>query len=193
MLEILAQKVHNFAMVSLKKALPGDLEGVLRLCRRVTYSLEQAGNDVYSYGYPADEHFANDIGEGRAYLIKDKGRIVAYLSYDRDLVGSFFPAAGDAESKVYDLLEECGYKGEGYIVLHRFMVDPSYQRKGYGRMLLNDFMSRLKGNLLLLCVYYKSLPALRFYKALHFKNHGIWPFDYGKDYPGKEYLVSKYL
>ena len=179
-------------MVSIKKGTIKDLESVLKLCRRVKDSLEREGNDVYSYGYPTDQYFIDDLSEGRAYILKDGSRVLAYLSYDRDLKGSFFPGA-EGEEKVYQLLEDCNYAGEGYLVLHRLMVDPAYQGKGYGKTLLSHFMSKFKGQLLLLCVYEKSRGALYFYKALHSKNHGIYPFDYGPDYPGHEYLVTKYL
>ncbi len=179
-------------MVSIRKGMPQDLEGVMKLFRRGLVSLHEEGNDMYDYGYPTEEDYKTDLEEGRAFLIKEKGRIVAYVSYDRNLKGSFFPNSPD-EKGVYEMLDEIGYKGEEeVIILHRLLVDPSCRRSGYAHMLMMDFMARFKGKLLVLAVYHKSKAAMRFYEKLNLKNHGTWDFDYGLSI-GPFYLFSKYL
>ena len=78
------------------------------------------------------------------------------------------------------------------MVLRRFFVDPAYQGKGVGKMLLKAIEARYPDTTFLLSVYVKNEKALGFYLKMGYRNFGH-DFEFEQGPYSDEYLLAKPL
>lgn len=178
-------------MFKITKAKDTDFPSLLKCLRRVDAGLLLEGLDMWDHGYPSEEDFRSNWELGTLFVVKEGIRVIASVSIETDVAAAFFPESHSLRKEA-DLLERIGYQGEPLIILSRFFVDPAYQGKGVGKMLLRAIESRYPDATFLLTVYEKNKGAKAFYERLGYQDFGRdFEFEFG-DY-SDEYLLAKPL
>jgi GNAT superfamily N-acetyltransferase len=175
-------------MWHLAKAGPRELPAVMKLFRRVNLSLLDQGIDMWSHGYPDETDFQSDILKGCLYIAKEQGRLLALVAVSFDPLLAFYPETRNPRKRDA-LLEECGLReDENVLIIHRLMVDPSFERKGLAKALIRYLESLYPHRLWVFCAYPPNHKAIAFYEKMGFLNRGVHDFEYG-DY-SKQVLFS---
>lgn len=174
----------------IRKGTLEDLEALTKLLGRVEADAYYNDDDFYSLSSPSREELSQELEEGRNVLLYENRRILAYFSYTYDMMEAFFPSKG-RQMDIEDLLETINYVSDGYVIVKRLAVDPSYKNKGYGLLLLNSMSERFREKVLLGYAYDKSKDLIDIYEAKGFKNHGPYSFKLLDKPEGEYYLFSK--
>lgn len=161
-------------MKKLAHAKTTDIKGILKLFRRTNDAMVNENNTMWNEGYPNEEIFSNDVNSGQALILKENGRILAYLSTSLDVVASFFPKSL-SQRKATELLEIANHKGEPIIILHRLMVDPAFWGQGLGNEMMHYVQSLFPHHLILLDVYEGNEWGKAFFEKQGFSRYENYP------------------
>lgn len=157
-----------------------DLERINALFLLTREQMEKEGNRTWSNGYPTKDDFQADIKEGHSYLYFEKGVLIAYIHASFDPRDDFFWRSRSA-SKLTQLRKDTGMKeDEGFLLLHRLMIAPAYQGRGFAEKILADQAKLYPQRMMMFAVYPANAKALRVYDRYGFSNAGIYSaFEYG--------------
>lgn len=185
--------VHNTAMLKFRQAKKEDLEELWSLFLKTREKMESDGNRLWSTGYPPKEYFASDIANGLQYLAYEDGVLVGAFALCYDALDYFYCLSHNQEKLDALLGRFPNYDKKNHpVLIERFMVDPSYQHKGYGAKLLAHLKS-VAPNHLYIAITAIDKPTIDFYLHLGFLDLGNimgedWGYD--PDHPGFEFLAS---
>lgn len=87
----------------------------------------------------------NISGSDAVYVMKERGRVIAFLWISYDVSGSLF-ASSHSYSKTNDLFYDAGFGDENVLFLKAIYVDPKRQNHGLGSELLQSALARYKGS-----------------------------------------------
>ena len=157
-----------------------DLEELLLFYQRTAERMEKDGIRHWHWGlYPTAEMIRRDVENGSQYCLRSGGAIAA--------------AAGITfgQEEAYDALSwTCGVHPGSF---HRLAVDPSAQRTGLGRLMLEEIQRLLRdgGCDCIRCDTAEgNLPAVRFYEKQGFRRCGRLHWD---EVPGGNIAFDKAL
>jgi ribosomal protein S18 acetylase RimI-like enzyme len=169
--------------MELRLAEKKDLKAVYALFLRTRSAMEKEKNFTWSDHYPLKRNFTSDIKDGRAYVHEENGEIIAYIAVSFDVLEDFFSDSKSLQ-KASQLRKDLQMKDdEDFLLLHRLMVDPSYQGQGRAAKIFADQAALYPGRMVMFAVYPNNRKALRAYDRYGFQNAGIYSaFEYG-DHP----------
>jgi GNAT superfamily N-acetyltransferase len=157
-----------------------DIAEIWSLFKRTRAKMEEEGNFMWSHGYPTKGLFKEDVASSGAFVLREEGKIIAYIALSFSVFDDFFWESRSEEKAkgLYRFVN--ALDGEKPILLHRLMVDPSYAGKGVATGALTFLRERFKGYLMLFASSPANDKANRLYEKLGFVNDGPYPFEYGK-------------
>lgn len=139
-----------------------DLDSLMEITRRCIENLDN--NSVYQWDeiYPSREDFHGDIVEQTLYVIT------------HDSTGSVGGCICINEVE-YPGYENADWTGSDFFVIHKMIVDPLYENRGYGKFAMNFAEeisdSRKKDSLRLDC-FQKNVRANKFYQSCEYTIKG---------------------
>ena len=142
-----------------RKAVLGDLPGVLALRKEVIDGLKAEGLFIWDDEYPSESLFHEDIEEECAHLLVTGDRIAGYVS-----IGKADEEFGEG---VFD--------DPGLMTFSRLMVARDFRRMGGGRYLVEEVLKELAGQAapgVGILVHPVNEGALHFYGRLSFEDLG---------------------
>lgn len=157
-----------------------DLKTVYALFLETRKRMEEEGNTTWSDGYPLRKNFAWDISQKSAYLFFEGRELVAYIAVSFDPIEDFFSETKSPQ-KALQLQKDVGFQeGESFLLLHRLMVRPSLQGRGYAEQVFQQIANTYPRSILIFAVFPENEKAIRAYERYGFVNAGIYPpFEYG--------------
>ena len=105
-------------MLTFRKAVPGDLPGMLALVRQAQAFMATLNIDQWQDGYPSEEILAEDIRLGRIYVYDDDGA-----------VASISMLTGEPEP-IYENLDGKWLSDKPYLTIHRMALDDAHRHSG---------------------------------------------------------------
>ena len=102
-----------------RKAKKSDIPRIMDIIISAQKYMKENGIDQWQNGYPNEESILDDIIEGKSYVLKRDGEVIAttYLSFD-----------GESD---YDIIYEGQWlSDEKYAVIHRIAVDNDSKGQG---------------------------------------------------------------
>lgn len=102
-----------------RKAKKSDIPRIMDIIISAQKYMKENGIDQWQNGYPNEESILDDINEGKSYVLKRDGEVIAttYLSFD-----------GESD---YDIIYEGQWlSDEKYAVIHRIAVDNGLKGQG---------------------------------------------------------------
>ena len=102
-----------------RKAKKSDIPRIMDIIISAQKYMKENGIDQWQNGYPNEESILDDINEGKSYVLKRDGEVIAttYLSFD-----------GESD---YDIIYEGQWlSDEKYAVIHRIAVDNDSKGQG---------------------------------------------------------------
>lgn len=173
---------------SLRKANLSDLEDVWSLFLSVRAKMETEGNYSWSHKeYPLKEDFLGDIKNNNLYLFFDDGVLIGSCGIAYDPSSYFFEERNKAKTSEILSKTDLNFNYPS-IILERFMVNPSYQRKGIGSLFLKTVEKEEGTKNVIACVYKESEKTIAFYLRNGFQKHFLCDFaDWGK--AGQNYFL----
>lgn len=122
--EMLLTKYVNTDYPCVEKANKTDLETVFSIYQQAKLDLEAQGIYQWTENYPARAIIESDIREGLLYLLKKSGKILGAINLSEIQEQAYQSIAWEFDAtKVF--------------VIHRLVVDPRHQGKGYASILMN--------------------------------------------------------
>lgn len=162
-------------MERIEKGNERQLAPLLKCVRRVEVSSPDA------FPKPNGEKEVEEaLKEGRALLLVNGSRVLAFLTYSFDVGAYFFPEEKGRASKGFDLLDEAGVKEERAVLIERIGVDPMARGKGMGAILLRAFLAKMGRSSYLAPVPKENREALEFFYHHGFfakGDEGSWEFE----------------
>ena len=144
-----------------------DLPSAEKCFRRVEGDLETLGLDAYPRAFASEESLDQDAKSNHFYGAKEGIRVIASAGVSHDVLESFFPNS-KSQRLFEDLLFSSPYQGEELLEIHRFHVDPAYQRKGHGKALLKAILSSHEEAGFLVLIPTNNKGAISFFTKNHF-------------------------
>lgn len=136
-----------------------DLPALAKAFRRVEASL---GED-FSFSSLKEEDLAKRIEDEQIAILKESKRIYGAICFSHSF--SSYLSSNEEE----ELLDAIDYQGEDIAIIDSIFVDPSFQRKGYGRWL----WKHLNGIYLYSTyVAFANEESVGFFASLGFQNSG---------------------
>lgn len=140
--------------------------------RAKTFACEQ-GIYQWTESYPTYNMIFDDIKNSYTEIIKVNGKNIG-----------FFTSNSICEDDVHDNIKWLN-EGSKWIILHRLCIDPSYQNKGFGTMVIEKFEKRavLKGyKSIRIDVFSTNAQAIHIYEKFGYSRLGSAFCDRGKFY-----------
>lgn len=120
-------------MITFRKAVLNDLDGMMRVVREARTYIASLGIDQWQDGYPQREVLENDVRLDRAYVCADEECIAAICV----LMLEPEPA--------YDQISSWHASGS-YLTIHRMAVGDAHRRAGLARTMLGSAVSIAREN-----------------------------------------------
>ena len=131
-----------------------DLDPLMEITRRCIENLDRNGIYQWDEIYPSRKDFQEDILEQNLYVITSPSV--------RNISGCI--CINEIEYPGYEKAE---WSGSSFFVIHKMIIDPLYENKGYGKFAMNSAeeisCSRKKDSLRLDC-FRKNFRANHFYQ-----------------------------
>jgi ribosomal protein S18 acetylase RimI-like enzyme len=133
-----------------------DLKALMDITRRCIINLNAKGIDQWDDAYPSKQAFFDDIQEGSLYVIDSKNGINGCI------------CVNELEYPGY---ENAVWRGSHFIVVHKMIIDPSFENKGFGKsamLFAEEIAHEKKKDSIRLDCYKKNPRANNFYKSLEY-------------------------
>ncbi len=145
----------------MKKTDVNDLFDITKLADLCINNIQKKGFDFWDRFYPTKQDFEKDISLGNHYSFFNSEGLIGCVTVDEEM-------------SVEYLKGEWVY--QDFKVIHKLMIDPSRQGKGYsktGMVLIENMLKEMGIESIRLSVYINNIPANNLYKKLNFKFRGI--------------------
>ena len=111
-------------MAEFRKALPGDLPGIMAVVQQAQAFMATLGIDQWQDGYPSAEILSEDIRVGRAYVFDDAGTVASITVLTAE------------PEPVYDAIDGQWRTGAPYLTIHRMALGDAYRLSGIASEIL---------------------------------------------------------
>ena len=152
--------------MTLRTAKESEFPNIARLYRRASESIEMEYGEKALDKTLGEEYLLADVKEGRVRILIDKGKILAYIVINKSISSFFFPLTKSNEKETALLIQTKPTVSERYIVIEQIMVDPFYQRKGYGKALFFSVADEYRDGLVLTALIKENEGALAFVREI---------------------------
>jgi ribosomal protein S18 acetylase RimI-like enzyme len=142
-------------MPSIRPATENDLPLIMETARAATTELRSNGVTMWDETYPAADDFRQDIQRGDLFVLESEKMIGGVI------------ALNEEQAPEYAQLE-WNYHGK-IMVVHRLIVSPRCQRRGYGQQLMNlaESQALARGyDAIRLEAFIANSPSVTFYERL---------------------------
>lgn len=146
----------------IRKAIAADAAGLLGLVRDCVAAMRTAGIEQWDEVYPNAESIARDIEAGTLELLCEDSEIVACITVDQNM---------DPLWQGMDWTTD----DEPAMAVHRLMVHPSRQGRGYGKLLMQhaETVARQQGcRSIRLDTFLNNPTAMSLYPRLGYRQTG---------------------
>jgi len=149
--------------LAIRPAVSSELDEVMRLVRACIEDMRERGIEQWDEIYPARDIFALDLRAGSLYTAwLDAGALAGVFTLDEY-------QSPEWAAVPWTIL------GVRVAVVHRLMVEPGYQRRGFARQLMQfaeNEASRLGFEAMRLDAFSLNPQALRLYQTLDYREAG---------------------
>ena len=161
-------------MIKIELAEINDLEDIMKMIHNCANDLISKNIFQWNEKYPNRDIFLTDIEKKNLFIYKNNSGVIGCvaLSYDKDIEYNDIKWLTKDDKNLY---------------VHRLAVDPKYQNKGIGRLLMDfaeDYARNKKLKSVRLDTFSKNERNNRFYKSrkyiqlddVYFPNQSEFPF-----------------
>jgi RimJ/RimL family protein N-acetyltransferase len=106
----------------IREAIYNDLEVIASLAKVVRSDMVSKGLNQWVGDYPNIDNFRSDLDKGGLFVLVEADKIVGSCSILKE---------NDIAYK------EVVWNGKNALVIHRILIDPTYQGKGFGKEMVN--------------------------------------------------------
>lgn len=106
----------------IREAIYNDLEVIASLAKVVRGDMVSKGLNQWVGDYPNIDNFRSDLDKGGLFVLVEADKIVGSCSILKE---------NDIAYK------EVVWNGKNALVIHRILIDPTYQGKGFGKEMVN--------------------------------------------------------
>ena len=152
--------------MTLRTAKESEFPNIARLYRRASESIEMEYGEKALDKTLGEEYLLAAVKEGRVRILIDKGKILAYIVINKSISSFFFQLTKSNEKETALLIQTKPTVSERYIVIEQIMVDPFYQRKGYGKALFFSVADEYRDGLVLTALIKENEGALAFVREI---------------------------
>ncbi|MEM5567121.1 GNAT family N-acetyltransferase [Psychroserpens sp. AS72] len=148
-----------------------DLEKLYQIYLNGKIDLENNGIHQWSDNYPTISIIENDIRNGVLYTLKSNEKIIGAINISEE------------QETEYKLIK-WRFENSKVLVIHRLVIDPKYQRKGYAQKLMDfaeNFAKENNYSSIRLDAYSQNKRVLDFYKNRNYFKRG------DVNFPDREY------
>lgn len=147
---------------TVRKATAADAAALLQLVRDCVAGMHTAGIEQWDEVYPNAETIARDIEAGTLHVLCDDGTIIACITIDQNMDPLWQGMAWNADC-------------EPAIAVHRLMVHPSQQGRGFAKLLMQhaETVARRQGcSSIRLDTFLQNPAAMALYPRLGYQPTG---------------------
>lgn len=133
-----------------------DLNSLMEVTQRCIKNLDKQGIYQWDEIYPSKKDFHNDIAEQSLYVVTSNS--------EKNISGCI--CINELEYPGY---EKANWAGSHFFVIHKIIVDPLYENKGFGRAAMyfaEELAQSERKDSIRLDFFKKNLRANRFYQSL---------------------------
>ncbi len=152
--------------MTLRTAKESEFPNIARLYRRASQSIEMEYGEKALDKTLDEEYLLTAIKDGRVRILIDKGKILAYIIINKSISSFFFPLTKSNEKETALLIQTKPNVSEPYIVIEQIMVDPFYQKKGYGKALFFSVADEYRDGLVTTALIKENEGALAFVREI---------------------------
>lgn len=156
-----------------------DFDAVFEMMKRAKSKSYEEGVFQWDEKYPNADTLYTDISSSNLYLIKRSGELVGFFVYN-----------SSCEDDLHNDINWI-HPISKWIFLHRMCIDPVYQGKGYGQIIIEKFISSIKQagyDSIRLDVFSTNRVAIHIYEKFGFTRVGEC-----QCYRGSFYVYEKIL
>ena len=149
-----------------------DLNELFLIYLNGKYELEKNGILQWTKNYPTKSIIESDLRKGVLYTLKNNNEIIGAINISEE------------QETEYKLIK-WKFDNSKVLVIHRLVIDPKYQRKGYAKKLMNfaeNFARKNNYSSIRLDAYSQNEKVIDFYKKRNYFIRGDVRF------PGREFL-----
>lgn len=110
-----------------------DLNSIFEIYKRSKHKLEEEGIYQWTENYPNISIVEQNLKEDELYVLKDGEKIAGAINIS------------EKQEPEYKLIN-WGFNDSKVMVIHRLVIDPEHQRKGYARQLMDFAENYAKEN-----------------------------------------------
>ncbi|MBE6082904.1 GNAT family N-acetyltransferase [Sporanaerobacter sp. PP17-6a] len=139
-----------------KLAEMNDIDKIFKIYQNVVFHLRKLNIDQWDEVYPTKEILRNDIEEKSLFVVFDTLNNIPISSI----------VINESQEPEYKSVNWANTKGK-ICVIHRFCVEPVFQRRGIGNKTLlsaEDYIMKKRYSSIRLDAFTENLSALNFYK-----------------------------
>jgi predicted amidohydrolase/predicted GNAT family acetyltransferase len=159
-----------------------DLEKLFQIYLNAKINLENNGIYQWTDNYPTISILENDLRKGALYILKSNEKIIGAINISEE------------QETEYELVK-WEFDSSKVLVIHRLVVDPKYQKKGYAQKLMDfaeNFAKENNYSSIRLDVYSQNVSVIEFYKKRNYFIRGNVNFperDYSFHCMEKEIII----
>jgi len=156
-----------------------DFDAVFAMMERAKAKSYEEGVFQWDNKYPNANTFYTDINNSNLYLVKGGQNLVGFFVYNRS-----------CEDELHNNIQ-WRYPSGKWVFLHRICIDPIYQSRGYGQIIIDKFISKIRQanyHSIRLDVFSTNRVAIHIYEKFGFKRVGVC-----QCYRGSFYVYEKRL
>ncbi len=153
-------------------AQPTDLPRLIQLFQNAKTYLDQQKIFQWTDTYPSKTNIEKDLKDKTLYVLKNNEALMSAVTLNEEQ---------DIEYQSIDWK----FRGEKILVIHRLVVDPIHQRRGYAKQIMDfaeDFGSRHNYDAIRLDTYTQNKVSFEFYKKRNYISRGAVFFS-GRRFP----------
>ncbi len=147
-------EIAEVNQLRIEKGLLSDLDDLFQIYKNSKTELEKNGIYQWTDNYPTRSIIQNDLRKDVLYVLKN----------DREVIGAI--NLSEEQEDEYQSIN-WQFDNSKVLVIHRLVVEPKHQRKGYARILMNfteNFAKENSYTSIRLDAYSKNERVLKFYK-----------------------------
>ncbi len=174
--------------MTLRNAKESEFQNISRLYRRASSSISMEYGEKTLDKSLDEDYLLNAVKEGRVKILVDKGKILGYVIVNHSICDFFFKESKSSEKETLLLLQTKPSGPERYIVIEQIMIDPFYQKKGYGKSLFFSVADEYRDGLVISALIKENEGALAFVREIGCLARGYIELEDHK--PSKLVLIS---